>query len=117
MADDSTRRKEFRPGPISKEERDDGRVPFSRAQITARYREYHPERIAAAQATPQGRITQKRAAQRHLAKRRGHVACLDFPPPPKDGQCQCCGTPATLHLDHDHETGVFRGYLCHYCNT
>lgn len=34
--------------------------------------------------------------------------------------CESCGGPATgigsLHLDHDHETGEFRGWLCQKCN-
>tara|TARA_R100000781_G_scaffold1447_2_gene2390 strand:- start:1239 stop:1580 length:342 start_codon:yes stop_codon:yes gene_type:complete len=37
--------------------------------------------------------------------------------PPQN--CQCCGRPAKNHklsLDHDHETGEFRGWLCQPCN-
>lgn len=34
--------------------------------------------------------------------------------------CAICGGPRTnhdYHLDHDHITGKFRGFLCHKCNT
>jgi hypothetical protein len=35
--------------------------------------------------------------------------------------CECCGRdtpgPKRWHRDHDHETGEFRGWLCHWCNT
>jgi hypothetical protein len=35
--------------------------------------------------------------------------------------CDCCGQLRTLrramHWDHDHATGLFRGWLCHYCNS
>jgi hypothetical protein len=37
----------------------------------------------------------------------------------KPAQCECCGGPPgvrALHLDHDHVTGAFRGWLCHNCN-
>lgn len=35
-------------------------------------------------------------------------------------RCECCGGlpngKGTLHLDHDHVTGRFRGWLCYRCN-
>ena len=34
------------------------------------------------------------------------------------GFCQCCGRQSdSLHFDHDHKTGKYRGFLCHFCNT
>lgn len=53
------------------------------------------------------------AAQR---KNRG----LPEPTRPCPALCECCGGSATgkgsLHLDHCHKTGKFRGWLCHRCN-
>lgn len=41
-------------------------------------------------------------------------------PRPRPSRCECCGsegsTRRALHFDHDHATGVFRGWLCHHCN-
>jgi len=38
-------------------------------------------------------------------------------PKPKDGKCEACGdTPDVLHLDHDHTTDKFRGWVCEGCN-
>jgi nitrate/TMAO reductase-like tetraheme cytochrome c subunit len=37
--------------------------------------------------------------------------------PPKKGICDCCGKETeSLHLDHDHTTKKFRGWLCRTCN-
>ena len=30
--------------------------------------------------------------------------------------CQACGEQRVLCLDHCHETGRFRGWICHPCN-
>ncbi len=32
------------------------------------------------------------------------------------GQCKICDTMAKLVMDHDHDTGVFRGLICTACN-
>ena len=37
--------------------------------------------------------------------------------PPKPELCQCCKKTTTkFHLDHDHVTNTFRGWLCGHCN-
>tara|TARA_Y100000114_G_C11690752_1_gene293430 strand:+ start:302 stop:787 length:486 start_codon:yes stop_codon:yes gene_type:complete len=49
--------------------------------------------------------------------------------PPKTEQCECCGitvkrlserkkysNSGMLQLDHEHETGEFRGWICFQCN-
>lgn len=37
----------------------------------------------------------------------------------RKGPCEICGElpRSVLVIDHDHETGAFRGMLCHQCNT
>ena len=46
---------------------------------------------------------------------------LPEPAYPCPDACECCGRPAWLEtqalaLDHDHETGAFRGWICMACN-
>lgn len=73
-----------------------------------------------------GRYNAVRKARRHrnLAKtreesrvgnwkRKGLVA-----PYPEPKQCESCGRGGErLCLDHCHLTGLFRGWICHKCNT
>ena len=33
-----------------------------------------------------------------------------------DGSCHCCGLQDKLTIDHCHETGRIRGFICHACN-
>lgn len=59
----------------------------------------------------------REAMRRFNCKRKGYALCINPPPPPEDMLCQLCGKPdAHLNMDHDHLTGVFRGYLCRNCN-
>ncbi len=71
-----------------------------RAKANAKYKAKHPERYRA-------------NALRWVWKSRGV-----YPARPKPDACECCGTPArsTLHLDHNHASGAFRGWLCGNCN-
>ncbi len=61
---------------------------------------------------------------RSVAKKEGHVPCLATEEHIKrefTGKCDICGVPEVecdyrLSMDHDHETGLFRGWLCGRCN-
>ena len=58
------------------------------------------------------------------AKKRGYVPCSATPEELKaafTGKCGLCGCPEVecntqLHMDHCHETGELRGFLCARCN-
>lgn len=44
---------------------------------------------------------------------------LPIPTRPVPDVCECCGRPPgkrSMHLDHCHLTGAFRGWLCGRCN-
>jgi Recombination endonuclease VII len=61
------------------------------------------------------------------AKRRKRARLAGYAPPPSekdcrprplDDRCECYGELAKrFHLDHCHDTGVFRGWVCTGCNT
>jgi hypothetical protein len=52
------------------------------------------------------------------AKRDGYapVDKATLLPRPLDGCCELCHNPRSLCIDHDHNTGCFRGWLCQPCN-
>ncbi len=58
------------------------------------------------------------------AKQKGHTPCLATKGEIRavfTGKCHICGVPETecnraLSLDHNHETGELRGWLCGRCN-
>jgi len=58
------------------------------------------------------------------AKKHGHMRCTATAEEIETaftGKCHVCGMSEgecsrRLHMDHDHETGKFRGWLCHNCN-
>ena len=55
----------------------------------------------------------------HAIKSRRKVrGQVNEPTRPKPDACECCGEiPSKMIEDHDHTTGLFRGWLCHHCNT
>jgi hypothetical protein len=99
----------------------------SRARLRDRKRERSrtPEYLAAAlarQRTPEAKAA-KRAYRQRPERRAITIATQYMMPieipgrlPPES--CECCGevSTRTLHFDHCHATGRFRGWCCHGCN-
>lgn len=102
-------------------------TPEKRAEYNARYRqryrEQYRERMRADYAANREAILAKRKARREvdppvLAEQR---IKRGLPPPtrPCPDCCELCSRvfeKGKIHLDHDHATGAFRGWLCNRCN-
>ena len=56
-----------------------------------------------------------RGCKKHLTRIR-KTLLQDHPKPIDGTPCACCGRIKKLHLDHDHSTGGFRGFICQSCN-
>lgn len=75
---------------------------------------------------PDIRATKTRESRRYLNRHRvrmreQHRKYMGLPEAtrPAPATCECCGKPCkrALSLDHCHETGEFRGWLCRKCNS
>jgi hypothetical protein len=69
----------------------------------------------------------KKKSREYYERKRLYIACrtsgtlseLDMVAKSFSGFCHVCGVGESkrrLHLDHDHNTGQFRGWLCSNCN-
>lgn len=76
------------------------RNPGKTKERLARYYAAHPERVKAAS------VKSKRKAM--------GIPDATRPKPPTCESCDAGGRQ--MHLDHDHTTGAFRGWLCNRCN-
>lgn len=68
-------------------------------------------------------LSGERKAHREKATRERNWRYKGIPSPPYPAPllCECCGRSETgrrkaLSLDHDHNAGIFRGWLCNNCN-
>jgi hypothetical protein len=89
---------------------------LTRPEADKKYRAENPEKVKAYNARTETKAIQAAAARRYKAKQNGWAECTDYPLPPSDSKCAICHREDALCLDHDHETGKFRGYLCQNCN-
>jgi hypothetical protein len=76
------------------------------------HRKNHPRPI-----TPARRAAVAASQRRYKAKKNGHAECTKYPARPADQKCAICHRiDKQLVLDHDHQSGKFRGYICRSCN-
>mgnify|MGYP001573277352 CR=1 FL=1 len=64
--------------------------------------------------SPERALSSTSAAKRRY--RRKLKGCIDPHGDVKRGACEVCETECELCYDHDHATGLFRGWLCRSCN-
>lgn len=88
--------------------------PAILARQTAYQKALSPEKKKAIQQRWRDR---NRESERLRARKKNHRN-LPTPTRAEPTSCECCGKPdrRALALDHCHETGQFRGWLCSNCN-
>ena len=109
-------------------------MPLSRSEIYQRYYQKNKDKVNERQRlerqTPHAKARRRAwdAANQH--KRRDKALCYKYGLQPgefeklleaQDRKCAICRGDKprgrNWHVDHDHETGLFRGILCKPCNT
>lgn len=97
-----------------------------REEILKRQQAYRAANLEKVRATANASYAKNREAIRKRARvtnRESNWRKQGYPEPtrPCPEFCECCGSPPNgkgmLHLDHDHTTGKFRGWICYLCNT
>ena len=87
-----------------------------RADYSRRWSKLHPEKKR--EADKKWRATNpERSRENNRACKQRRLGIIATRPRPS--VCETCGHPPgrrALHLDHNHVTGVFRGWLCRECN-
>jgi hypothetical protein len=92
-------------------------TPERQREVQAAYKARNLERVKA-----RNRAHAKRFAEEHPEKVRANQrrwrGIVDASGERRVGPCEICGRHADpLSLDHDHQTGRARGWLCSSCNT
>lgn len=96
------------------------------AQVQKEWRARNREQYLAAQkayrSTMEGRCRHALHKSKHQAKKYNHEPCnasITELIEAFTGRCCVCGAEESeprLSMDHDHQTGDFRGWLCYKCN-
>jgi len=87
-----------------------------------KWQQENPERLNAYRREYRPRPERKAADREGYLKRKYGMTLEDYERmfEGQNGVCAICGEARpderTLHVDHDHETGVIRGLLCFRCN-
>jgi Recombination endonuclease VII len=96
----------------------EGCAVCSRARVLAGYHR-NPQRANARRAAWASK-NQARDRERGRLWRRKQRGQIEGPTRPMPDACEVCDRGRegrSLHEDHDHVTGLFRGWLCYPCNT
>lgn len=86
-------------------------------QAAARYQADRPKYLKYAKEWAQKNPDKVHAYKdKKRQRQRQKWGIVDPPAETRTGPCEICGRVKRLCCDHDHDTGIKRGWLCHSCN-
>jgi Recombination endonuclease VII len=102
-------------------------MAFTRAEISARYRERHPDKAKATQvASNEKRKGTRKEYRRYRTVKKYGITQTEYDAmlEAQNGACFICGSPhgdprhsaGIFHIDHCHRSGKVRSLLCAKCN-